>query len=208
MFKERPANKRALSTRRPIHNVGINDVSYYTQYKDNLGTPYICPYYKVWKSMIGRCYDKKIQSKHPTYLNCSTSLEWIYLSKFKMWMKSQDWEGKVIDKDILIPGNKIYSSDTCMFVDNDINLLIAGPTSKDRYGKIGSNYRKERNKYLSNISIYGKKKFLGYFETEDQANETYLKAKSFHIRDVAEKYRNDICLYNALLNHAELTLKG
>jgi len=39
-------------------------------------------------------------------------------------MERQDWEGKHLDKDILIPGNKIYSPDRCIFVSSLINLLI------------------------------------------------------------------------------------
>lgn len=72
--------------------------------------------YKTWKSMLQRCYDKKCQARQPTYLGCSVVYEWHNFQNFAEWMSKQDYEGKQLDKDIKVKGNKVYGPDTCMFV--------------------------------------------------------------------------------------------
>ena len=39
-------------------------------------------------------------------------------------MMQQDCEGKHLDKDILFEGNKVYSPDTCVFVDGVVNTFL------------------------------------------------------------------------------------
>lgn len=50
--------------------------------------------------------------------------EWLTFSNFKSWVSIQDWEGKVLDKDLLYPHNKIYSPDNCIFITEDINNFL------------------------------------------------------------------------------------
>ena len=89
-----------------VSGVGINDIEINTKDK--------C--YKVWHSMMNRCYSKKYHSKFPTYQNCSVCNEWTYLSNFKRWFDENYVDGYVLDKDILVKGNKVYSPETCCFV--------------------------------------------------------------------------------------------
>ena len=84
----------------------------------------MCPYYMKWHGMLQRChsvaYIKK--KKNPTYKDCWACDEWLLFSNFKAWMRAQEWEGKHIDKDLLITGNKKkYSPETSYF---NFNLTI------------------------------------------------------------------------------------
>ncbi|AUR92613.1 winged helix-turn-helix DNA-binding domain protein [Vibrio phage 1.174.O._10N.261.55.A8] len=72
--------------------------------------------YKTWVNMLGRCYDQKYQTRCPTYVGCSVCKEWHNFQNFAEWMATQDHDGKQLDKDIKVEGNKVYSPDTCTFV--------------------------------------------------------------------------------------------
>jgi len=98
-----------------VFGVATSDSSYVTQ-KTIDGVMVVCPFYRKWISMLTRCYSKNYQLRHPTYKGCSVSDEWLLFSAFKSWMKKQDWDGKQLDKDLLISGNKIYSPDRYMNV--------------------------------------------------------------------------------------------
>jgi len=121
-------------------------------------------------------------------------------SAFREWMDDQGWQGKNLDKDLLVCGNKIYSPETCLFVSPAINrLLTNGMASR---GKYPQGVYKIRDKYRAQISINNINTFLGDFKTPSLAEAVYLKAKSKHIRNIAEKESEP--LRSALLRHASL----
>ena len=69
--------------------------------------------------------------RRPAYKDVVVRQEWLTFSNFKRWMEKQDWEGKQLDKDIIVLGNKVYSPETCAFVLGVTNGFItareAGP---------------------------------------------------------------------------------
>lgn len=123
-FVEIPASKQSLARRRPVYGLGVNDSDYIT--KQLVDGKYIrCPYYEVWTSMLERCYSDKYQAKHLTYIDCSVCDAWLTFSNFKSWMEIQDWQGKELDKDIRVKGNKVYAPSTCRFVTRAENNIEA-----------------------------------------------------------------------------------
>ena len=108
-----------------VYGVGTNDAGYAIQVMESVrganGKPkqriiWFCPFYRRWVHMLERCYSERYQEKKPTYIGCTVCEEWLRFSNFKSWMETQDWEGKHLDKDLLVEGNKIYSPDTCILV--------------------------------------------------------------------------------------------
>lgn len=86
------------------------------------------PAYKSWTHMLERCYSEKLHAAHPTYLNCSVSSEWESFQVYADWYFDnypKDGKEYALDKDILIKGNKLYSSSTCMFVTKGENTIAA-----------------------------------------------------------------------------------
>jgi len=181
--------------------VGINDAKYVTNPTSG-GKQVVCPYYNVWKSMMVRCYSPKFHDKNPSYRDCIVSKEWYSFMSFREWMISQDWKGRHLDKNIFLLNNKIYSKDTCCFVDSDLNKLFVN--NKARRGKypIGVSFYKPTKKYLSHISISGKHKHLGYFNTIEEASYMYRIAKSKIILDKANNI-DDVRLKKALNKTAD-----
>jgi len=103
--------------------------------------------YKIWNSMLQRCYSPKKLKTSPSYIGCSVCDEWLNFTNFLKWYKANYLEGMELDKDSLIEGNKIYSPNTCKFISSFENKSIS--TSKpfkilDPNGKVisGKNLRK------------------------------------------------------------------
>ena len=179
--------------KRLVFGVGINDASYTVKKSENLGVIdgkrrqkliWFCPYYYRWKNMITRCYSEQYHNKHPTYADCVVCEEWLTFSNFKVWMEKQDWEGKHLDKDLLVPGNKVYSSETCVFVSEGLNHFVQESGAIRGSCAIGVSWSAKSNKYVARVTnpFLNKAEYLGLFDRESDAFEAWLNRK----RELAE----------------------
>ena len=167
--------------------------------------------YKCWCDMLRRCYSAKYQKKYPTYKGCSVHNDWLYYSNFKKWYDENYYEidGKKsqLDKDILIKGNKVYSPDTCIFTPKFINTLFVKSQKIRGEFPIGVCYNKCNKKYTAQLSVFenGKsiRKYLGCFDTTDEAFEVYKQAKEEYIKEIADEYKDKIPteLYEAMYEY-------
>lgn len=166
-----------------ILGVGINDANYQlTKYEYVDGKKVMtwrCPYYITWKEMLARCYNKRVHKSHVSYAECSVCSEWLVFSKFKNWMQRQDWNGKALDKDLLVEGNKVYSPESCIFVSRELNNFITGSPSAGRALPVGVIWDRQKKKYRSDCGdpIAKKRKHLGYFDSPQEAHEAWRKKK-------------------------------
>ena len=171
-----------------VCGVGVNDLGYRTQVKEEVTKNggkrirkcvFICKYYTVWVDMLKRCHSKKYLESYPSYNDTSVCSEWLSATAFKKWMEQQDWHGKCLDKDIIVPGSKLYSPETCAFVLNATNsFVIASDASRGDY-PIGVHLHKPTGKYHARCEnpFSGKKEHLGYFSTPEEAHEAWRKRK-------------------------------
>lgn len=185
---------RLIKRNKPLFGVGINDADYnvYTTGKVNGKHRYtwICPYYKKWKLMLERCYYTKFKEKRPTYEECTCCPEWLYFSNFKAWMETQDWEGKQLDKDLLIRGNKIYSPETCVFVSPEVNRFILESTATRGKYLIGvTHYDEKTGKYMARCCnvMTGKQVTVGRYPSELLAHKAWLAFKLKQAEFLAER---------------------
>ena len=139
--------------------------------------------YKTWTSMIRRCYSDRYHKHKPTYIGCEVCDEWRYFSNFKRWFDENFKEGYVLDKDILVQGNRTYSPETCCFVPPYINGLLAMNAS--HRGKLKTGVYLYQGKYVVQCGINRVQKRIGTFDNEDEAHEAYKKAKYAEIKRVA-----------------------
>ena len=137
------------------------------------------------------------------YQDCSVCPEWRYFMDFRAWMMMQDWKGKQLDKDLLVPGNKIYSPDTCIFVTSQLNTLLNNRRNDRGEWPLGVSWHKQHKKFRATCGINGKSKHLGYFDTSEEASHAYIKAKYSHILNIASQ-QSDKRIANGLRKHAEL----
>lgn len=182
-----------------VEGVGINDRTYPVS-KNGI----ITKEYSLWNNMLKRCYNIKCQAKHPTYISCSVSDNFKMYSYFHEWCQNQigfDMDEYHLDKDLLLKHNKIYSEDNCIFIPKNLNVLLTKSTAARGILPIGvTNYG---NKFIARCSIYGIRKHLGSFETLELAFNAYKEFKEAHIKELAEKYKDNIDprAYQALINY-------
>lgn len=164
--------------RKPINGVGINDADYSIENRVN-GKRVECLFYRRWRNLINRCYNPNSIKRNPTYSGCSVVPEWLYFTKFKMWMERQDWQGKELDKDIIFAGNKVYGPDSCAFIDRLTNTFtIDSGASRGAY-MIGVHFADNVGKFRSSCQnpFTKKQEALGCFLTEIEAHLTWKKRK-------------------------------
>jgi len=193
-----------------VHGVGVNDLSYRVHVREwvteNGGkriqkTVFLCKYYAAWKNMLERCYSKKYLESNPSYIGTSVCSEWLYAAAFKKWMEQQDWHGKCLDKDIIVPGSKLYSPETCAFVLQATNsFVIARDASRGEY-PIGVSLYKHTGKYQVHCSnpFTGKQEHLGYFSAPEEAHEAWRSRKHVLAQLVAAT-ESDMRVVEALKN--------
>ena len=163
--------------------------------------------YSLWCDMLKRCYCEKYHFKKPTYIECEVSENFKNYSFFYEWCQNQigfdnkDWQ---LDKDLLIKGNKVYSENTCIFIPRELNQTLTKANLIRGEYPIGVCFDKVKNKFVVYVGLNSpKRKYLGAFDTELDAFNTYKIAKENHIKDLANKWKGKIDLraYEALMNY-------
>lgn len=149
--------------------------------------------FEVWRKMIRRCYDNKEKIKHPTYEKAIVCDEWLNFQNFAEWYEENYYkvenEKMDLDKDILYKKNKIYSPKTCIFVPHRINTLFIKKDKNRGIYPIGVSWDKDKNKFSSRCSNGKKYKFLGYYNTPQEAFNVYKTYKESYIKQVADEYK-------------------
>ena len=146
--------------------------------------------YRIWQSMLARCYDEDTQFLNPTYKGVIVREEWHNFQNFAKWHEDNYIEGFEIDKDILSKNKVIYSPDTCCFVPREINFFMrtTKPNSTSNYrGVRWDNYRKQ---WGVQITINYNTIDLGWFKNKDNARIAYIKAREKRITELCDKYEN------------------
>lgn len=96
------------------------------------------PIYSLWSNMLCRCYNRKYQMHHLTYIGCEVAPRWHNFQNFCWDVKQLDgyeqWSNYQmgvsdaeyqLDKDKLVDGNKVYGPETCCFITATENYLLA-----------------------------------------------------------------------------------
>jgi len=192
---------------RKVFGAGINDADYVVSPTGPDGKQVLCPYYNTWKGTIERAYSPKHHDRRPTYIGVTVCEEWHSFMTFRAWMMTQDWQGKQLDKDIIAPGNKVYSPDTCVFVSPALNTLLLDCGAARGEYPIGVYWNKQTRKFRARVSTAGRDKHLGYFTCPHEAHMAWRKAKVRLIREAARE-QDDPRVYAGLMRHAARIERG
>lgn len=183
--------------RKLVYGVGVNDADYVVQKWETTGCAggeqkrkqvWVCPFYRTWMKMFQRCSSGKLKARHPTYKDVTCCQEWLVFSEFKRWMETHNWEGKQLDKDIIVPNNKLYSPETCAFVSSVTNSFVtASDASRGKY-PLGVHWDTRDKKFRAQCRnpFVKKEEHLGYFNCPEEAHEAWRKHKHELAQLVAE----------------------
>lgn len=173
-----PANKSSIDQRKPVYGVGVNDADYMITQKVN-GVRLWDPAYKTWSNMLKRAYNRKYQVTHPTYSDVTVCKDWHSFRAFRNWWLNsyrEDWQ---CDKDLLSPGNREYSHNSCIYVPRWLNSFLNGHGASRGELPIGVSFCNQTGRYRShcNNPITGKEHSLGRFATPEAANVAWRRYK-------------------------------
>lgn len=195
--------RKAINTR-PIYGIGINDSVFCTAARlGGIGVNHRA--YAAWKGMFKRCYCQTYQIEMRTYEGCSVGDGWHRFTDFFEWWKVNFVEGWHLDKDILVPGNKIYSKETCVYIPPELNFFVSMSVNRDDLHPIGAYKCSDSDKYFSKIrDRSGKSHHLGTFADAQDAHEAWIAAKlqsANSFKSVCNSIRPD--LFNSLIAKIE-----
>lgn len=150
--------------------------------------------YAMWASMIDRSFGENTKRIKPTYKDVTCCEEWLSFANFLEWAnKEVNYKGRHtdldLDKDILTKGNKIYSPEKCCIIPMPINTLILRSAGTRGKWPIGVNYHKRDNIFEASLRVFGRQKYLGRFNTQEEAFLAYKREKESYIKQTALKYR-------------------
>ncbi len=175
-----------------VYGVGVNDADYRISKCEVVNGKskqvWICPFYMYWLNMLKRCYSIAHQKARPTYIGCSVINDWLLFSNFKSWMQTQDWEGKQLDKDVLVRGNKEYGSDTCVFLDNRTNSFVNEKANSGDVLPIGVHCKADGKFKAQGKCVSTGNKYLGTYFTAEEAHQAWLKFKLEQAYILADRY--------------------
>ncbi|WP_449555224.1 hypothetical protein [Lelliottia amnigena] len=158
----------------PIYGVGNSDSKFTVMIKRD-GKTYIHTAYEAWRLILSRCYNKRELDKFPAYYGCYVCEEWLSFMGFYEWWQKNFFRGYQLDKDILSPGNKIYSPDYCLYIPGWLNGFAAPVKAKKSDLPTGVSFVKGR--YRSRIIIDRKTLWLGEHDSAEDAHEEWFIKK-------------------------------
>ncbi len=165
--------------------------------------------YKLWCSMLERCYCDKFLQTRQTYIGCYVSDNFKSYQYFKDWCHEQIGYGNKgwqLDKDFLSETSKAYSEYSCCFIPQELNSFITKSNKIRGEYIIGVTWCKRKKLFTSSIKVSGINKNLGYYDNEWSAFLAYKQAKENRAKELAKKWRGQIDdrVYEKLINYKVL----
>ena len=167
--------------------------------------------YDAWTKMFVRSYKEQWHQYEPAYTDCEVDKRWWNFQVFAEWFYNNYHEipntSIQVDKDWIVPGNKIYSPETCELVPSIINSCILTHDKKINANQdipIGIQIT-TNGKYKPRVSQYGKRIDCGTYKKIEDAMHIYFDTKIKYIEELADKYRLYISnrLYDAMCHYKE-----
>lgn len=179
--------KPAGKNKKPVEGIGINDVEFACQ--PSIGGKQVKhPAYSSWYHMLERSFDIQWKIKKPSYKDVHCCDSWLLFSQFLGWFSSNYYPGYVLDKDLIVRGNKVYSPETCMFIPVELNSFML-TRALDR-GDFPLGVQKRGNKFIASISYNDNKssKQIGRFDYAMEAHRAWQIEKLELTRHLLDKY--------------------
>lgn len=186
-----------------VFGVGVNDMDVQIKPLDSVSNPI----YTKWQRMLERSYCSKYKNKFPTYMNVSVCERWLTFSHFRedylnLVSGIEGRENFILDKDLLVKGNRLYSLETCSLLPAKVNSFLTSCNTRRGELPRGVSKRSKGYKFMVTLSYNGLNRNLGDFNTPEEAFLVYKNAKEAAARVLAEENRSLLLPneFNALYN--------
>lgn len=194
-----------------VRGIGINDTELSgpaCTKRDNLGKKSNYLDYQIWYGMLVRATDEEYKAVTPAYSQASVSEDWLIRSNFKKWYMAHsvffDLEGLrlELDKDLLVPGNKMYSADTCALIPQYLNVAFNSGVDSATNLPMWVSYRKRNKDMLNDLKkpyraslTRGNGEFVhvGYFSEVKDAHQAAQQMKISFLYEILDKYSKEPC---------------
>ena len=171
--------------------------------------------FEMWSGLHER--SGNFDGRHPAYADVSVDENWYNFQNFHKWFDENYYEieGEVmsLDKDILYPGNRVYSPDKCIIIPLKINdVFITGNQTEDsKKLPVGISKRINPKSVTYRATVMSvndeniRQIFQKVFKTIDEAMIYYIEHKIKMINFIANKYKDKlpIEIYNAIINYRD-----
>jgi len=150
--------------------------------------------YKTWAEMIRRGFCQKFKEKYRVYADCQVCDDWVYFTNFLRWYQDQQHpEGWVLDKDLLVKGNKIYSPTTSLFIEQSLNCFMTESTKARGKYPLGISFREKTGRYIAQChsATTNKETHIGCFLSLEDAVSAYKNFKWDQALIWIERVTND-----------------
>lgn len=217
-WKKVPQRNNRVSIKKPrlVCGIGINDAEYAVTThqletvdgKNKWSIVWVCPHYREWVNMLKRC-SEKLQQRYPTYLGVECCEDWKLFSNFKKWrqQKESNTPGGIehyqLDKDIIVVGNKLYSPETCAYVNAKTNSFVTARDADRGIYPIGVCLHKKTNKFVAQCNnpfkVGGRThlEYLGLYDTPEEAHEVW-RARKHELAQLVAATESDPRVVEAL----------
>lgn len=152
----------------------------------------------LWNNLTQRCSGKikGYEGSENFFESYQQFTSWCQ-NQYGYMLKEENGKYWQLDKDILDPGEQVYSPNTCLFIPTKLNSFIR---ERVKSGLIGTSLIKGR--YKAQIrSSGGRNKILGVFDTEIEAHLAWREGKAKRIEEIlsTEEFIEHEDLVNGLL---------
>lgn len=168
-----------------VYGIGIYEKGRHLSSLNNRPTKY----YKMWSSMLHRCYSPLSLELKPTYGQVTVEGSFLEFQKFCDWLDIHYVDGWSLDKDYLFPGNQIYREERCCFVPMIINTQLNHNRISRGPWPTGVT-QCSTGKFLAKISRDRRTLNIGRYDTPESARSAYLLAKRAYLDELCERYRD------------------
>lgn len=178
-------------TERLIYGVGFAGVGAYSRGSDVKA-------YGIWFGMLTRCYTER----QPAYYGCKVCDDWLNFQNFAAWYYTQKFalmSDFDLDKDLTIPGNRIYYPDACRLVPSAINNLFVRCITKS---DLPTGVTRHGNNFRVQCNLFGLPGRHGTYASIEEAAKIYACVKADVIRQTAVRYAEFLPkeIYDRLIN--------
>lgn len=155
--------------------------------------------YRTYNNMVKRTKTGgKFQAKQPAYIGTSNGFE--DFQAFADWATQQvgyGVPGFELDKDLLVPGNKVYCEENCCFLPKEINMALIRDRSNKKSGLPVGIFRHHENGLMAMVCIRGKMVFLSSTATSTETDiahlvQVYEAAKSAYLKALAVEHQQNL----------------